>query len=315
MIEAIALTKCYGPRRAVDDLSFTVRSGRVTGFLGPNGAGKSSTLRMLLGLVRPTSGRALVGGAEFASRPRGLRRAGALLDAQDVHGGRSGRAHLAALARGNRIPAGRVGEVLELVGLGAAADRRIGDYSLGMKQRLGIAGALLGDPPVLLFDEPLNGLDPQGVRWLRGLLRQWAAEGRTVFFSSHMMAEMAHTADHLVVLGRGRLLADEPLAAFAARGAAVRVEVAAPGLARLLPLLAAEGAHLDPEDPGGLGGPDGPDRCTVSGLPAARIGELALRAGLVLHRLAELPSALEQVFVELTDGHAEHRAVAGGELR
>ncbi|MDR3033048.1 MAG: ATP-binding cassette domain-containing protein [Kitasatospora sp.] len=304
MIEAIALTKCYGPRRAVDDLSFTVRPGRVTGFLGPNGAGKSTTLRMLLGLVRPTSGRALVDGSEFASRPRGLRQAGALLDAQDVHGGRSGRAHLAALARGNRIPAARVGEVLELVGLGPAADRRIGGYSLGMKQRLGIAGALLGDPPVLLFDEPLNGLDPQGVRWLRGLLRQWAAEGRTVFFSSHMMAEMAHTADHLVVLGRGRLLADEPLAAFAARGAAVRVEVASPGLERLLPLLTAEGADLRP---------DGPDRCTVSGLPAARIGELALRAGLVLHRLAELPSALEQVFVELTDDHAEHRTLPEGE--
>ncbi|GAA4078353.1 hypothetical protein GCM10022214_40470 [Actinomadura miaoliensis] len=219
MIEATELTKRYGRITAVDALTVTVRPGRVTGFLGPNGAGKSTTLRMILGLQKPTGGGVTVDGRPVRDLPRGLRDVGALLDAADVHGGRTAAAHLSALARGNRIPRRRVEQVLDEVGLADAARRRIGTFSLGMKQRLGIAAALLGDPPVLLFDEPLNGLDPQGVRWARGLFRRLAAEGRTVLVSSHLMNEMAHTADHLLVIGRGRLLADEPLADFAARAA------------------------------------------------------------------------------------------------
>lgn len=218
MIEVKELTKRYGRTTAVKDLTFTVRPGRVTGFLGPNGAGKSTTLRMMLGLHTPTSGTVTVGGRPFRDRPRGLRHVGALLDAGEVHRGRRATAHLAALARSNRIPRARVAEVLDQVGLAGAARRRIGGYSLGMRQRLGIAGALLGDPPVLLFDEPLNGLDPEGVKWVRGLFRGLAEQGRTVLVSSHLMSEMEHTADDLVVIGRGELIAAESLSAFAARG-------------------------------------------------------------------------------------------------
>lgn len=217
VIEVNELTKRYGRTTAVNQLTFTVRPGRVTGFLGPNGAGKSTTLRMILGLNEPTGGSVTVDGRRFRERPRGLRHVAALLDAGDVHGGRSGRAHLRALARGNAIGRDRAEQVLHEVGLtGAAAGRRIAGYSLGMKQRLGIAAALLGDPPVLLFDEPLNGLDPEGVLWVRGLFRRLAAEGRTVFVSSHLMSEMEHTADQLVVIGRGELIAAESVAAFAA---------------------------------------------------------------------------------------------------
>jgi len=218
VIEMRELTRRYGPTLAVDRLTCTVRPGRVTGFLGPNGAGKSTTLRMILGLTRPSGGSVTVGGVRFGSLARGLRHVGALLDAHDVHPGRSGRAHLAALARGNRIPRARVAEVLEAVGLNEAARRRVGTYSLGMRQRLGIAGALLGDPPVLMFDEPFNGLDPSGVRWVRGLFHRLAGEGRTVFVSSHLMSEMEQTADELIVIGRGRLLAAESRSVFAARG-------------------------------------------------------------------------------------------------
>ncbi|WP_035840656.1 ABC transporter ATP-binding protein [Kitasatospora azatica] len=224
MIEVHRLTKRYGRTTAVDNLTFTVRPGRVTGFLGPNGAGKSTTLRMILGLNDPTSGTATVDGRPIRHRPRGLHQVGALLDASDVHGGRTGRAHLRALARSNAIGRSRVEEVLREVGLAGApgsagaAGRRIAGYSLGMRQRLGIAAALLGDPPVLLFDEPLNGLDPAGVLWVRGLFRRLAAEGRTVFVSSHLMSEMANTADQLVVIGRGELIAAESVAEFAARG-------------------------------------------------------------------------------------------------
>jgi ABC-2 type transport system ATP-binding protein len=218
MIELIELTKRYRHVTAVDQLSVAVEPGRVTGLLGPNGAGKSTTMRMIIGLTTPTSGRATVGGVEFRRLPSGLRYAGALLDAADVHGGRSAAAHLAALARGNRIAGTRVAEVLDEVGLSRVARRRIGSYSLGMKQRLGIAAALLGDPPVLLFDEPFNGLDPEGVVWVRGLFRRLAAEGRTVLVSSHLMNEMQHTADHLVVLGRGRLVAEGNLAEFTRSG-------------------------------------------------------------------------------------------------
>ncbi|MGW3183633.1 ABC transporter ATP-binding protein [Kitasatospora sp. NPDC001119] len=303
MIEIERLTKRYGATTAVDQLTFTVRPGTVTGFLGPNGAGKSTTLRMILGLDTPTGGSATVAGVPFANRPRGLRHVGALLDAGDVHGGRSARAHLSALARSNRIPLRRVDEVLAEVGLGKAAGRRIGGYSLGMKQRLGIAGALLGDPPVLLFDEPLNGLDPEGVLWVRGLFRRLAAEGRTVFVSSHMMAEMEHTADRLVVIGRGRLIADESLAEFSARNAVSSVAVRGPELASLAGVLRAEGAEVRLTEPG-FG--------TVTGMPAERIGELALRHGVVLHELAARTSSLESAFMSLTADSVEYLA---GETR
>ncbi|MEV7924676.1 MULTISPECIES: ATP-binding cassette domain-containing protein [unclassified Kitasatospora] len=300
MIEIERLTKRYGATTAVDQLTFTVRPGTVTGFLGPNGAGKSTTLRMILGLHTPTEGSVTVDGAPFADRPRGLRHVGALLDAQDVHGGRSARAHLSALARGNRIPLRRVDEVLAEVGLGKAAGRRIGGYSLGMKQRLGIAGALLGDPPVLLFDEPLNGLDPEGVLWVRGLFRRLAEEGRTVFVSSHMMAEMEHTADRLVVIGRGRLIADESLAEFSARNAVTSVAVRTPELPSLAEVLRTEGAAVRQAQE--------PDGAVVTGLPAARIGELALRHGLVLHELATRTSSLESAFMSLTADSVEYPA-------
>jgi ABC-2 type transport system ATP-binding protein len=301
VIEAIELTKRYGKTTAVDGLSFTVRPGRVTGFLGPNGAGKSTTLRMILGLNTPTGGRVTVDGVDFASRPRGLRHVGALLDAGDVHGGRSGRAHLRALARSNRIPLDRVTEVLEEVGLAEAAGRRIGGYSLGMRQRLGIAGALLGDPPVLLFDEPLNGLDPEGVLWVRGLFRRLAAEGRTVFVSSHLMTEMEHTAEDLVVIGRGRLIAAQPLAAFAARATRVTTAVRSPGALELAAALVREGAEVAAE---------GAELLTVTGPDAARIGDLAHREGIVLHQLATRAASLEEAFMELTADSVDYLAGA-----
>ncbi|WP_327250553.1 ABC transporter ATP-binding protein [Streptomyces sp. NBC_01244] len=299
MIESTGLTKRYGDTVAVDDLSFTVEPGRVTGFLGPNGAGKSTTLRMILGLNTPTGGTVTVDGVPFSHRPRGLRHVGALLDAQDVHGGRSARAHLSALARGNRIPPSRVDEVLREVGLTKAAGRRIGGFSLGMKQRLGIAGALLGDPPVLLFDEPLNGLDPEGVLWVRGLFRQLAAEGRTLLVSSHMMAEMEQTADRIIVIGRGRLIADASLAEFSARYASRGVTVQTPDSAALEAVLVAEGASVHRAD--------GP-AVHVTGLTAARIGDLAHRHRLVLHELAGHTSSLESAFMSLTADSVEYLA-------
>ncbi|MEU6619879.1 ATP-binding cassette domain-containing protein [Streptomyces litmocidini] len=298
MIEVRELTKRYGTTTAVDALTFTVRPGRVTGFLGPNGSGKSTTLRMVLGLHAPTSGSVTVDGRPFADRPRGLRHVGALLDAGDVHGGRTARAHLAALARSNRIPPSRVDEVLEEVGLAGAAGRRIGGYSLGMRQRLGIAGALLGDPPVLLFDEPLNGLDPEGVKWVRGLFRRLAAEGRTVFVSSHLMTEMEHTADELVVIGRGALIAAESLSEFAARGRRLSVTVGTPERARLTALLLGEGAEVEEE--AGL--------LTVTGLPAARVGELALEHRVLLDQLTTRTASLEEAFMELTADSVEYLA-------
>ncbi|MFD0330857.1 ABC transporter ATP-binding protein [Streptacidiphilus monticola] len=234
MIEVHELTKRYGRTTAVDRLSFTVRPGRVTGFLGPNGAGKSTTLRMLLGLDRPTGGRATVDGHDVGRppRPAACRRTAGR---GDVHGGRTARAHLTALAQSNALAPARVREVLAEVGLEAVADRRVGGFSLGMRQRLGIAGALLGDPPVLVFDEPVNGLDPEGVHWVRGLFRRLAAEGRTVFVSSHLMSEMQQTADDLVVIGRGRLVAAESLESFAARSAPSAVLVEAPDVETLAP--------------------------------------------------------------------------------
>ncbi|MEU6019214.1 ABC transporter ATP-binding protein [Streptomyces sp. NPDC047515] len=247
VIEVNELTKRYGSRTAVDRLSFTVRPGQVTGFLGPNGAGKTTTLRMILGLDAPTGGTATVSGVPFRTRPRGLRHVGALLDAGQVHGGRTAAAHLSALARSNGIPLRRVDDVLHEVGLAEAATSPIGGFSLGMKQRLGIATALLGDPPVLMFDEPINGMDPEGVLWVRRLFRRLAAEGRTVFLSSHLLSEMQNTADHLVVIGRGRLIAAESVRDFAARGTRLSIVVGTPQAAELAAVLTGAGASVEPE--------------------------------------------------------------------
>ncbi|MEU4700572.1 ATP-binding cassette domain-containing protein [Nonomuraea dietziae] len=298
MIEVNGLTKRYGAATAVNDLTFTVRPGHVTGFLGPNGAGKSTTMRMILGLNRPTSGSATIDGRPFGRHRAGLRHVGALLDAGDVHPGRSAAAHLSALARGNGLHRRRVAEVLQEVGLEGVAHRRVGGFSLGMRQRLGIATALLGDPPVLLFDEPVNGLDPEGVRWVRGLFRGLAAEGRTVLVSSHLMSEMENTADRLVVIGRGRLIADQTLAEFAARGTRAGVAVRTPAPAELTAVLTCEGAVVRPEGAA----------LTVTGLSAARIGELAHQRRIVLHELAPHTASLEAAFMELTAGRTDYLA-------
>ncbi|MFI6843136.1 ABC transporter ATP-binding protein [Kitasatospora sp. NBC_00085] len=302
MIEVNELTKTYGGRTAVDQLSFTVRPGQVTGFLGPNGAGKTTTLRLVLGLDAPTSGTATVGGVPFRSHNRGLRHAGALLDAGHVHGGRTATAHLSALARSNGLPARRVAEVLEEVGLAEAARRRIGGFSLGMKQRLGIAAALLGDPPVLMFDEPINGMDPEGVLWVRHLFRRLAAEGRTVFLSSHLMSEMEQTADRLVVIGQGRLIAAESVRDFAARSTRRTVVVGTPQAAELTELLTAAGATVEPE------GSAGAERLVVTGLPAERIGALAFERRIELSELTTHSASLEEAFMELTADHVEYQA-------
>ncbi|HLU75900.1 MAG TPA: ATP-binding cassette domain-containing protein [Nonomuraea sp.] len=298
MIEVRGLTIRYGGTLAVDDLTFTVKPGSVTGFLGPNGAGKSSTMRAVLGLETPDAGEALVNGRPYTDLRRPLRTMGALLDAAAVHGGRTARAHLGWLARSNGIGAGRVAQVLEQAGLAGAADRRIGGFSLGMKQRLGIAAALLGDPAVLMFDEPLNGLDPEGIRWLRGLLRSLADEGRTVLLSSHLMNEMALTADHVVVIGRGRLIADAAMHALAAhfRG---DVLVRTPRPDQLAGVLRAHGAAVVREDDGGL---------SVRDLDAAEIGELALAAGIALAELSPRGASLEEAFLRLTGDSTEHRS-------
>ncbi|MEU9896520.1 ATP-binding cassette domain-containing protein [Streptomyces phaeochromogenes] len=305
MIEVNELTKRYGGTTAVDHLSFTVRPGHVTGFLGPNGAGKSTTLRLILGLNEPTGGTVTIEGRRFRDRPRGLRHVGALLDAHEVHGGRSALAHLTVLARSNRIPRRRVDEVLEEVGLAGARRRRIGGFSLGMKQRLGIAAALLGEPPVLLFDEPLNGLDPEGVKWLRGLFHRLAAEGRTVLVSSHLMSEMENTADQLVVIGRGALIAAESLTEFAARGTRPTVTVRTPdpgALTVLTALLTGAGAVVRQDA----------DLLTVTGMDADRIGELALRHRVLLRELTTRTASLEEAFMELTADSVEYLA---GEAR
>jgi len=299
VIEVNGLTKRYGDVLAVHDLTFTVRPGHVTGFLGPNGAGKSTTLRMILGLNRPTTGTATVNGRPFTALSAGLRHVGALLDANDVHGGRSAAAHLSALARANRLPRRRVLEVLDEVGLAKVASRRVGGFSLGMRQRLGIATALLGDPPVLLFDEPVNGLDPEGVRWVRGLFRDLAAQGRTVLVSSHLMSEMEHTADRLVVIGRGELIAEETVAEFAARSTGVRVSVRTPAAARLAAVLTQAGASVER---------DGDEALSVTGLSAVHVGELALTWGIVLHELATRTASLEQAFMELTADRVDYLA-------
>lgn len=294
MISLHHLTKRYGDRVAVDDLTLRLRPGAVTGFLGPNGAGKSTTMRMILGLDRPTAGRALVGGRPYHELTNPLRTVGALLDARAVHPGRSVRAHLLALARGNGIPKARVGEVLETVGLGAVAGKRAGTLSLGMSQRLGIAGALLGDPEVLMFDEPVNGLDPDGVRWVRRLMRTLAGEGRTVFVSSHLMSEMQLTADHLVVIGKGRLLADAPLGEVLA---ATAVLVRTPHAGDLAARLTAAGIAVERR---------GENELVATGAPIERVGDLAHEAGVRLHELSPREPSLEQAYQELTADSVEY---------
>ncbi len=309
MIEVNELTKRYRRVLAVDRLTFDVRPGQVTGFLGPNGSGKSTTLRMLLGLNRPTGGTATVGGRPFQRYGTGLREVGALLDAGDVHKGRTAHAHLAALARSNGLPRRRVREVLEQVGLADVAGRRIGGYSLGMRQRLGIAGALLGDPPVLIFDEPINGLDPEGIRWARELFRGLAAQGRTVLVSSHIMSEMEHTADHLIVIGGGRLVADESLAEFAARATTAHVRVRTPDPGALAKVLreAESGAGVSV---------DGAQLLTVTGLSTFRINELAFAHRVLVYEVAAHGGSLEEAFMELTADSVQFRTgvagIAGG---
>ncbi|UOR03292.1 ABC transporter ATP-binding protein [Leucobacter allii] len=298
MIEARGLTKRYGARTAVDDATFTIRPGAVTGFLGPNGAGKSTTMRMIVGLDRPTSGTVTVHGHRYADAAAPLSELGALLDAKGVHPGRSARSHLRALAATHGIPDRRVDEVLERTGLAGVARRRVGGFSLGMGQRLGIAAALLGDPEVLILDEPVNGLDPDGVLWVRQLLRHLAAEGRTVLLSSHLMSEMSLTADHVIVLGRGRVIADAPIAELV-RGEQ-RVVVASPDAARLAALLMAEGVDgrsLEAVDE---------ERFVVHGSSAAQIGRAAAGAGIELHELAPIASSLEDAYLALTRDAVEY---------
>ena len=299
MIEAHGLTKRFGDKTAVDDLTFTVQPGVVTGFLGPNGAGKSTTMRMILGLDRPTSGRALVNGHPYAAAKAPLREVGALLDAKDVHGGRTARAHLHTLALSNGLPARRVDEVLELTGLGSVARKRIKGFSLGMSQRLGIAAAMLGDPGVLLFDEPVNGLDPEGILWIRNFMRSLAREGRTVFVSSHLMSEMSQTADHLVVIGRGRLLADTSTHTFIEQNSATRVRVRTPQPEQLAHALARQGLETVPVGDGFL---------ELAGATTDVVGDTAAAAGVTVHELYQQRSSLEEAFMELTRDSVEFHA-------
>ena len=299
MIEAIGLTKRYGNTVAVDDLSFTIAPGRVTGFLGPNGAGKSTTMRMILGLDRPTSGKALIGGKTYSQLDRPLRTVGALLDAKWVHPNRSARAHLQWLAKSNGLPKRRVEEVLELVGLSAVAKRRAGGYSLGMAQRLGIAGALLGDPQVLLFDEPVNGLDPEGILWIRKFMQGLAAEGRTVLVSSHLLSEMAVTAQDLVVIGKGKIISQSSTTDFIERSTENTVLVRSPHTSKLAPLLVDKGFTVSEDADGSL---------TVAGASSDQIGDIAGVNGVVLHELSPQRGSLEQAFMQLTGDSVEYHA-------
>jgi ABC-2 type transport system ATP-binding protein len=298
VIEVNELTKRFGPVTAVDALSFTVRPGHVTGFLGPNGAGKTTTMRVILGLDAPTSGRALVGGRRYQQIIRPLHVVGSLLDATAVHGGRTAWFHLLSIAQSNGIGRRRAMQVLEATGLSAVAGRRVREFSLGMKQRLGIAAALLADPPVLIFDEPVNGLDAAGVRWIRQLFTSMAAEGRTVLVSSHLMSEIALTADHLIIIGRGRLLADIPTSRFVS-GTRQDVLVRSPRAGALAGLLTARGAAVRPEGDGGL---------AVTGLDAPAIGDLAAGHGIAVHELVPRHASLEQAYLDLTGGSSDYRA-------
>ena len=300
MIEVRGLTKRYGPDTVVDDLSFTVEAGQVTGFLGPNGAGKTTTMRMIVGLAAPDRGSVAIGGRRYADFPVPLTEVGTLLDAGAVHGGRKAYDHLWALAAGNGLPRRRVGEVLARTGMEPVAGKRAGGFSLGMRQRLGIAAALLGDPRVLIFDEPVNGLDPEGIRWVRELMRSLAAEGRAVLVSSHLMSEMAQTADHLIVVGRGRLIADTSVSELmrAAGGGTVQVRASDPGVLALR--LSAAGATVREGLESSL---------VVSGMTAEDVGKLAAYHGLVLSELTPQRASLEDAFMELTKDSVEFQGV------
>jgi ABC-2 type transport system ATP-binding protein len=299
MIEARGLTKDYGDKRAVDDLSFTVRPGVVTGFLGPNGAGKSTTMRLILGLDAPSGGDVTVNGKHYRELGAPLHEVGAVLEARSVHGGRAAYYHLLALAQTHGIPKRRVLELIDLVGLHEVARRRAGEFSLGMGQRFGIATALLGDPATLLLDEPVNGLDPEGIQWIRNLLKGLAAEGRTVFVSSHLMSEVAMTADHLIVIGRGRLIADASVEEVVRRASGNVVRVRSPQATRLHQLLVGEDVSVTSAE-GGL--------LSVSGLTARQIGDVAAAHGIALHELTPLEASLEQAFMELTREELEFEA-------
>jgi ABC-2 type transport system ATP-binding protein len=301
MIEIRNLTKRFGDSVAVDDVSFDVVPGRVTGFLGPNGSGKSTTMRMIMGLDWPTSGTVTVNGRPYGQHRRPLFEVGALLDANAIHGGRTAYNHLLCLAQSNGISRDRVDDVIERVGLAAVAHKRAGGFSLGMSQRLGIAGAMLGDPGVMLFDEPVNGLDPEGIRWIRNLLRSFAAEGRTILVSSHLMSEIALTADHLIVIGRGQLIADASVGEFIEQSTQNFVRVRSRQIEELACAVIAGGGTTWPEDDGAL---------AISGLPIEAVGDLARDAGIALHELSPQLASLEEAFMELTRDSVEFHADA-----
>ena len=296
MIEVLGLTKRYGPTVAVDDLSFVVPDGKVTGFLGPNGAGKSTTMRMMVGLDEPTAGQVRIDGRPYGTRRFPLHQVGALLEAKSTHPGRTARNHLSWLAASNAIPMTRVDEVLELVGLASVAGRRLGGFSLGMGQRLGIAAALLGDPRVLLLDEPVNGLDPEGILWVRHFLRSLAAEGRAILISSHLMSEMALTADQVVVIGRGRLIAEGSVADVIRGSSLNRVRVVTPDASRFGVLLESKGATVTAEDT---------ETLAVGGMDCRDVGLLAASAGVTLFELTPETASLEDAFMEMTRGAGE----------
>lgn len=298
MITAEGLTKRFGTSTAVDNVSFTVQPGKVTGFLGPNGAGKSTTMRMIVGLDRPSAGHVTVNGHPYASSRAPLTEVGVLLDAKAVHTGRTAHAHLRAIAATHGIPSSRVDEVIEITGISSVSRRRAGKFSLGMGQRLGIAAALLGDPGTLILDEPVNGLDPEGVRWVRQFVRHQASEGRTVLLSSHLMTEMAQTADHVIVLGRGRVLADAPISDLVARWTAQTVVVRTPRASELAQLIAAQGVTVSTTENGVL---------RVEGTTAATIGDAAARAGIPLHELTPSSGSLEDAYLALTGDAVEYR--------
>ncbi|MGW7201354.1 ABC transporter ATP-binding protein [Streptomyces chryseus] len=304
MIELTGLTKRYGEKLAVDQLTFTVRPGIVTGFLGPNGAGKSTTMRIMLGLDNPTAGDVRIDGKHYADLKDPLKYIGALLDAKAMHGGRSAFNHLLCLAQSNGIPRSRVSEVLETVGLTSVAKKRAKGFSLGMGQRLGIAGALLGDPEILMFDEPVNGLDPEGIHWIRNLMKTLASQGRTVFVSSHLMSEMALTADHLVVIGQGRLLADTSMAGFIKENSRSYVRLRSPQQERLRDVMHEAGITAVGAANGSL---------EVDGVSAEQLGELAARHRLVLHELSPQQASLEEAFMQLTAESVEYHAHSDGE--
>ncbi|HEY2442855.1 MAG TPA: ATP-binding cassette domain-containing protein [Streptosporangiaceae bacterium] len=307
MIEANGLSKRYGSKTAVDGLSFTIRPGMVTGFLGPNGAGKTTTMRLILGLDYPTKGSVTVNGKPFPALYSPMREVGALLDAKAVHGGRSAYSHLLCLAQTNDIPRKRVNEVLSIVGLSEVARKRSKGFSLGMSQRLGIAATLLGDPEILMFDEPVNGLDPEGILWIRNLMRGLAADGRTVFVSSHLMSEMEHTADHLLVIGKGRLIADCSMDEFIARSTqhAVRVKTSQPDA--LTQAVTAAGGQVTTTGNATAGGSA---ELEVRGLSLEQAGDVAFAAGIPLHLLAPIGASLEEAFMELTADSVEYQGAA-----